>query len=160
VLGLILPGAEHLQNLHPLVVHYPLAFLTAAVVLYPLAWIAGRDSWAGLAFWLLVLGAVSAAAAAGTGLYAEEGVMVSKSVRAALLDMHEDIMLGVLGLSVVLAAWAAYDRPFPARGRAGFVFLLLVLGAALARGADYGGRMVYDYNAGGNACSQPIEFSQ
>lgn len=25
-------------------------------------------------------------------------------------------------------------------------------------GADYGAGMVYDYNAGGNACSQPIEF--
>jgi len=27
-------------------------------------------------------------------------------------------------------------------------------------GADYGARMVYDYNAGGNACSQPIEFTK
>jgi len=28
------------------------------------------------------------------------------------------------------------------------------------KGADDGGRMVYDYNAGGQACGQPIEFTQ
>ena len=27
-------------------------------------------------------------------------------------------------------------------------------------GADNGARMVYDYNAGGNACSQPIDFTK
>jgi hypothetical protein len=30
----------------------------------------------------------------------------------------------------------------------------------MVRGADFGGRLVYDYNAGGNACGQPIEFSR
>jgi hypothetical protein len=27
-------------------------------------------------------------------------------------------------------------------------------------GADYGVRMIYDYNVGGNACSLPIEFTR
>jgi hypothetical protein len=27
-------------------------------------------------------------------------------------------------------------------------------------GADFGGRMVYDYNAGGSACRQPIQFTK
>jgi hypothetical protein len=48
----------------------------------------------------------------------------------------------------------------PARGRGVFLATLVVVVALIAKGADYGGRMVYDYNAGGNACSQPIEFSQ
>jgi hypothetical protein len=51
-------------------------------------------------------------------------------------------------------------RPLPRRGRAVFLLLLLVLVAALIRGADFGGRMVYDYNAGGDACGQPIEFTK
>jgi hypothetical protein len=38
--------------------------------------------------------------------------------------------------------------------------LLVLLVAILVRGADYGGRMVYDDNAGGNACGQPIEFTR
>jgi len=37
---------------------------------------------------------------------------------------------------------------------------LLVVVLLIAVGADFGGRMVYDYNAGGDACPQPIDFSK
>jgi len=30
----------------------------------------------------------------------------------------------------------------------------------MALGADFGARMVYDYNIGGDACPQPIEFTR
>jgi hypothetical protein len=86
--------------------------------------------------------------------------MVDPSVRRALLDVHKWWMLRVVGASVVLAGWALVGRPLPHRSRAAFVFFLLVLVAAMVRGADFGGRLVYDYNAGGNACGQPIEFSR
>ena len=46
VLEAFLPGAQHLQNLHPVLVHFPLAFLSGAAVLYLLAWASGRESWA------------------------------------------------------------------------------------------------------------------
>jgi uncharacterized membrane protein len=160
VLETLVPGAQHLQNIHPLVVHFPLAFLPGAALFYVLAWLTGREPLAWTGLWLLVLGTVTAAVAAGTGLYAEEGVMVDPSVRRALLDVHEWWMLRVVGASVVLAGWGLVGRPLPRRSRAAFVFLLLVLVAALVRGADFGGRLVYDYNAGGNACGQPIEFSR
>jgi uncharacterized membrane protein len=160
VLETLVPGAQHLQNIHPLVVHFPVAFLPGAVLFYVVAWLTGRPSLAWTAFWLLVLGAVSGAVAAGTGLRAEDGVMVAPSVRRALLDVHEWWMLRVVGASIVLAAWALAGWPFPRRGRAVFVVLLLVLVVALVRGADFGGRMVYDYNAGGDACGQPIEFTK
>ncbi|TMA42608.1 MAG: DUF2231 domain-containing protein [Deltaproteobacteria bacterium] len=160
MLETLLPGAQRLQNLHPLLVHFPLALLPASALLYVLAWLAGRDSWAWTGLWLLVLGALSAAAAAATGLHADEGVMVDPSVREQLLDPHRRLMLTTVGLSIALAAWAAAARPLPARGRVVFLILLVVLLALMSRGADYGGRMVYDYNAGGNACPQPIEFTR
>jgi len=160
VLETLLPGAQRLQNLHPLLVHFPLALLPASALLYVLAWLAGRDSWAWTGLWLLVLGALSAAASAATGLRADEGVMVDPSVREQLLDPHRRLMLTTVGLSIALAAWAAAARPLPARGRVVFLILLVVLLALMSRGADYGGRMVYDYNAGGNACPQPIEFTR
>jgi uncharacterized membrane protein len=160
VLGTILPGAQHLQNIHPLVVHCPLVLLPGAALLYLLAWLAGRDSVAWTALWVLSLGAASAAAAAGTGLYANQGVMVDPTVREQLLDPHKLWMLSTLGLSAALTVWALVGRPFPARGRGAFVLLLFILLAVMAHGADYGGRLVYDYNAGGNACGQPIEFTR
>jgi uncharacterized membrane protein len=109
---------------------------------------------------LLILGTLAAGAAVGTGLYAEEGVMVSRSVREHLLELHETLMLVTLGLSIVLSIWALIARTFPKKGRWIFLLLFLVLLGIMTVGADYGARMVYDYNAGGSACSQPIEFTK
>jgi uncharacterized membrane protein len=156
----LLPGVQHLQNIHPLVVHFPIAFLIGAALFYFLSWILRNETFATTAFLLLILGILAAGAAVGTGLYGEEGVMVSRSVRAHLLDKHETFMLVTLGLSVVQTLWALIGRPFPRKGRLLFLLLFLVLLGTMTVGADYGARMVYDYNAGGDACSQPIEFTK
>ena len=86
--------------------------------------------------------------------------MVSRSVREHLLEVHEKIMIATLGLSIGLTLWAVIARPFPKKKRLLFLFLFLVLLAIMTLGADYGARMVYDYNAGGSGCSQPIEFTK
>ncbi len=160
MLETILPGVRHLQNIHPLLVHFPIAFLTGAALFYLLSLIFKKQTSATTALSLLILGAISAVAAAGTGLYAEEGVMVARSVREHLLEAHETLMLVTSGLSILLAAWAVLARPFPKKGRAIFALLFLALLGVMTVGADYGARMVYDYNAGGSACSQPIEFKK
>jgi len=160
MLETILPGVQHLQNIHPLVVHFPIAFLVGAAFLYFLSWIFRNQTFAAAAFLLLLLGTLAAGAAVGTGLYAEEGVMVSHSVREHLLELHETFMLVTLGLSIVLSIWALIARPFPKKTRWIFLLFFLVLLGIMTVGADYGARMVYDYNAGGSACSQPIEFTK
>jgi uncharacterized membrane protein len=154
-----LPGLAHLQNVHPLVVHYPIALLSAAAALYVFAWIAGSEKLEWAALWMLVLGFLGAAAALASGLYAAPGVMVADSVRANLLRPHKQLMIAASALTTVLAVWAVVARPMPRRGRIVFVAALIALVALITKGADYGGRMVYDYNAGGNACSQPIDFT-
>jgi uncharacterized membrane protein len=155
-----LPGVQHLQNIHPLVVHFPIAFLMGAALLYFLSWIFRNQTFAASAFLLLILGTLAAGAAVGTGLYAEDGVMVSRSVREHLLEPHETLMLITLGMSIGLTLWAVMARPFPKKRRFVFLLLLLLLMGIMTAGADYGARMVYDYNAGGDACSQPIEFTK
>ncbi len=160
MLEILLPGVQHLQNIHPLVVHFPIAFLVGAALFYFLSWIFRNQTFATTAFLLLILGTLAAGAAVGTGLYAEEGVMVSRSVREHLLEPHETFMLVTLGLSIVLSVWALIARPFPKKGKWVFFLLYLVLLGIMTVGADYGARMVYDYNAGGSACSQPIEFNK
>ncbi len=160
MLETILPGVQHLQNIHPLVVHFPIALLIGAALFYALAWAFRSETLARTGFSVLILGVLAAGAAVGTGLYAEDGVMVSFSVRAKLLEAHEKLMLTTLGLSVVIALWAFIARPFPKKRRSLFALLFLVLLGIMTLGADYGGRMVYDYNAGGDACSQPIDFTK
>jgi len=156
----LLPGASHLQNIHPVVVHFPIAFLCGAALLYFLAAAAGIESLKWAALWSLILGTVGAAVAVASGLEAGEGVMVAESVRTALLDHHRNLMISTGVIAAALTVWALVARPMPVRFRWAFLAALAIMCAVLARGADYGGRMVFDYNAGGNACGQPIDFSK
>lgn len=107
---------------------------------------------------MLVLGTLSAAAAVWTGLGAWESVMIAPSVRDHILIYHRALMLSVFSLSLVLSIWALSTRPMPRRGRMAFVALLFIMSALIVSGADFGGWMVYGYNAGGSL-PQPIEFS-
>jgi uncharacterized membrane protein len=156
-----LPGADHLQNPHPLVVHFPIAFLYGAALLYFLAWITRRDSIAWAALWFLVLGLATAAIALGTGWWSAPGVMLDPSVKENVLEPHRRLMLATSTIAAALTLWAFIKRPMPvSAARYFFLFGLLVMIALMTKGADYGGIMVYDYNGGGGACSQPIPYVQ
>ena len=154
----MLEGARHLQNIHPLVIHFPIAFLMGAAFFYFAAWITKKEGFATTGFWVLLLGALSLAVAIGTGLYAEQGVMVALDVRQKLLLPHKQFMIATAILCVIITLWALVQRPFPKKGRMLFLLLLLAMVGTMTIGADLGGRLVYDYNAGGNACPQPIRF--
>src|SRR3989338_8095612 len=156
----MLPGAQHLQNIHPLVIHFPIALLMGAALLYVAAWLLKSERFAHSAFVVLVMGALSLAIAVATGLYAEQGVMLALSVREQLLQPHKTYMLSTLAVCMVLTIWAIAARPFPKRGKLLFLFLCLVMIGVMTVGADFGGRMGYDYNAGGSACHQPIQLTK
>jgi uncharacterized membrane protein len=161
VLARFLPGAMHLQNPHPLVVHFPIAFLYGAALLYFIAWIARREAVASAALWVLVLGAISAAIAAATGWWSAGGVMLDPSVKQNVLEPHMRLMLATTALAVMLTVWALIERPMPPSSRRYlFLFGLVVTLALMTKGADFGGIMVYDYNGGGGACQQPIPYVQ
>ena len=154
----MLDGVRHLQNIHPLVIHFPIGFLVGAALFYFTAWVLKRDDFAKTGFWVLLLGALSLAVAVGTGLYAEQGVMVALDVRQKLLLPHKQFMIAAAVLCALATGWALIQRPFPKRGRVIFLGLLFAMVITMTIGADFGGQLVYDYNAGGNACPQPIHF--
>ncbi len=156
----ILPGASHLQNIHPLLVHFPIAFLYGAALLYFLGSISASERLKWTALWMLVLGALGAAAAAASGLYAAPGLMVSMSVRHELLRHHKRLMIATSAVTGVLTVWALAARPMPTRGRYVFLAGLIAVMCLITAGADIGGEMVYGYNAGGSACPQPIDFGK
>jgi len=151
-------GAQHLQNIHPLAIHFPIAFLMGAALFYFSAWVFKKDDFARTGFRVLLLGALSLAVAVGTGLYAEDGVMVALDVRQKLLLPHKQFMIATAVLCAIVTLWAFVRRPFPKKGRIFFLALLLLMVITMTIGADFGGQLVYDYNAGGNACPQPIHF--
>ena len=156
----ILPGASQLQNYHPLLVHFPIAFIYGAALLYFLAWISASESLKWTALWMLALGAISAAVALTSGFYAAPGLMVSESVRAELLQHHKHLMVATSTITAALTIWAIATRPMPIRGRYVFLAGLILVMGLIAAGADLGGEMVFTYNAGGSACAQPIDFKK
>jgi uncharacterized membrane protein len=160
VLARILPGASQLQNYHPLLVHFPIAFIYGASLMYFFAWISASDKLQWTALWMLLLGALSAAAALASGFYAAPGLMVSQSVRDELLNHHKHLMVAASILTGLLTAWALASRPMPTSARYLFLAALIALMALIAAGADLGGEMVYAYNAAGTACPQPIDLKK
>jgi len=160
VLARILPGASQLQNYHPLLVHFPIAFIYGASLMYFLAWITASEKLQWTALLMLLLGALSAAAALASGFYAAPGLMVSQSVRDELLTHHKHLMVAASILTGLLTAWALASRPMPTRARYLFLAALIALMALIAAGADLGGEMVYAYNAAGSACPQPIDLKK
>lgn len=85
--------------------------------------------------------------------------MVAPSVRDHILNYHRTMMLSVWAGSLALCLWTVVARPMPRRARSVFLFLLVALVVVLVHGADYGGWMVFGYNAGGSL-PQPIEFQR
>ncbi len=160
MLDRILPGASQLQNYHPLIVHFPIAFIYGASLMYFLAWITASEKLQWTALWMLILAALSAAAALTSGFYAAPGLMISESVRNELLTHHQHLMLAASILTGLLTAWALASRPMPTRARILFLAGLIALMALIAAGADLGGEMVFAYNAAGTACAQPIDFKK
>lgn len=159
MLARLLPGIGHIQNLHPLFVHFPIGLIYGAGFLYLLGWISGQQSIKWSAFWTLMLGGVSIAAALTSGLYAGPSVMVSDSVRQHLFVHHMHLMIVSSIITGLLIVWALAARPMPARGRAIFMVVFLLALVVIAMGADLGSAMVFGYNAGGDACPQPIDFT-
>ena len=160
MLDRILPGASQLQNYHPLLVHFPIAFIYGASLMYFLAWITASEKLQWTSLWMLLLGALGAAAALISGFYAAPGLMISESVRNQLLTHHKHLMVATSLLTAALTLWALASRPMPTRFRPVFLLALLALVLLLTIGADLGGEMVYAYNAAGTACPQPIDYKK
>jgi uncharacterized membrane protein len=159
-LGKFLPGVAHIHNLHPLFIHFPIAFSFGAALLYGLCWIWPNDARAWAAYWVMLLGFWSYYLTVLTGIAALVGVSLSSSVKQHLLYPHLMWMMVACLLVTCLTAWAITDKPFPRAGRSAFLLLQLILLLVMARGADYGSRLVYDYNAAGNAVRAPLHFTK
>jgi len=141
-----------LPNLHPAVVHFPIALLPAALLFDLVCLI--RPTWTWLdrgAAALYALAAAGAGAAFLAGREAAESLGPLTPSAAAVLERHEDlarwslIALSVLALLRLALAWREHDRPRISSGPLRWILLLGGIGALglLATTADHGGSLVY-----------------
>ena len=133
---------------HPMFVHFPIALLTAAVLVDVAALICCRQTWHRVAYALLVAGTVAAAASVVSGT-ADAGAYRQTEVAAAIQD-HEDLGTAtfLLFLVMVLGRLPGILRP-AAEGRRWVWVVAGVAGLVLLYLTSYhGGLLVYDEGVG------------
>jgi uncharacterized membrane protein len=141
-----------LPNLHPAVVHFPIALLLAALAVDLLAVSLPRRAWMGNAAALLwVLGAAGAGAAFLTGRQAGDSLGVTSPAVEAALARHADVAqwtlvaaaaTAILRLALAWAARAGSGLGLRA-GRAGALGLGFGVAVLVSLTADRGGTLVY-----------------
>lgn len=152
-----------LPNLHPALVHFPIAISAVALLFDAAVFIRGRwfsVEWSAAALW--VLAACGAAASYAAGRAAADGVGALSAGAEAAIASHSDaalLALTALGLLAVARVWLARRDAVAQRARRDVVRSAALLGALLVQGlvaytADLGGALVYHHGvavAGRNA---------
>lgn len=134
-------------RLHPVLVHFPLGLLLSAAAYETLNLIRGKPTLAAPTAVMIVLGALGAVAAAGTGWINGEYEPHGQAV-ATLLFRHRWLGVAVAVLSTLLALSLAFGRTSPSRGQrtlqtatllglAGLTGLTGHLGGSMVYGEDY-----------------------
>ena len=132
-----------LQELHAALVHYPLAFIPAAVGADVLGAATGSETLRQVGRVGIALGAASAIVAAAAGLVAQEAVEADGHAHDVLVT-HRNMNVTLVALSTGMAVHrAGVDRPGPGYLAAGLVAL-----GALGYSAYLGGHMVYELGVG------------
>ncbi len=143
--ALILPGVATLDNIHPMLVHFPIAFLSVFFVLDTIGSLAHKPQWRQVASWLLYFGTVSAIFTVITGFIAASEVAHGGNVHD-IMERHQQLGLLVLSFALVLTAWRAKTGVLPRGGANNFFLILAALMCGLMiLGADLGGLMVYKF---------------
>lgn len=152
----VFPGISNMENIHPLFVHFPIAFFLAFFLMECAGLLKGKPQWRYVASWLLYLGAASAVFTVIAGLIAADSVEHNEAVHDIMED-HESIGLSVLALSLFLSVWRGqrwfnYSK-VSSRFFLGLSALLVVL---ISFGADLGGLMVYRYGVSVHGTQQEV----
>lgn len=139
-------------NLHPLVIHFPIAWWIAAVVVDLVALAIPRAAWADtVASCLYPAGAVSAMAAYLTGRQAASTVLMP-GMALPIVQQHENWALATtIAFSVValVRLWTRFRRPQPqAVIRSALVGAALVALVFLFQTGERGARLVFERGVG------------
>ncbi len=152
---------EWMSNVHPLIVHFPVALLVVAIFADFLSLILKRYSWIRpAALWLYVFGALGTIAAYISGKQAADVVhfpAAAYSVIATHADLALYTMLFFNGYALIrlFVAWKKWDQK---NVLAIILFLVAAAGSGLVQQtAEHGGELVFRYGVGTNTQPKAIE---
>lgn len=152
----ILPGFSAIRNVHPMFVHFPIAFFLGALAMELIA-ILYHKRFHFVATWLLYLGVISALVTVATGLWAKQSLARTDPRGHAapgheLIHIHRNWMLTITFVGALLSLYLFWiNRKEKWRShRWGLLAGLIVLSVLLTLGADRGARLVFEFGIGVN----------
>ncbi len=141
----LMPGLSAMENLHPLVVHFPIALIFVFFLIEIIGILVKHENLRKLASLCLYLGAISAAVTVAFGISAAESVAHNDHVHK-IMERHEYLGISVCVLSFILSLWRlALGGVVKGFANIPFLFFSIILVALLTLTADLGGFMVYQY---------------
>jgi uncharacterized membrane protein len=140
------PGIATLGfNIHPSLVHFPIAFLSIFFLLEVVGTWLVNDKLRQVASAMLFCGTFGAVLAAAAGLYAANTVPHGQDVHE-IMEWHERLGLTVAGLAVGLSVWRFFSKHhLVGMEKALFMLLSTIMLTSMIFGADLGGLMVYGH---------------
>ncbi|MBI5438143.1 MAG: DUF2231 domain-containing protein [Nitrosomonadales bacterium] len=154
---------EIIPNLHPALVHFPIAFATSAVAFIAIGTIFKNWPYAAQCLmagrWMLWGAALFALVAAVFGWFASNSVAHDEVSHAAMM-LHRNWALGTLTALLALAAWDLWrgrsgKMPSPNIPSPGFLVLLAAAWLLVTSTAWHGAELVYRHGLGVMSLPKP-----
>ena len=137
-----------MPNLHPLMVHFPIALLTVSVALDFVSVLREKEELARSGWWTMLIGVCWLAASVISGLFAKESVVLVGKTQE-VFEVHQQLAFLVAVMFGTLILWRlGTQTTLPARLQSLYLGLSLLALVLMWVGALYGGRMVYEFGVG------------
>jgi uncharacterized membrane protein len=145
IFSILMPGIVSMENIHPLVVHFPIALLSAFFVLDLVGTLAKKQQWREVSSFFLYLGTLAALFTVIAGHIAADTVAHAGNVHA-IMEKHKNLGMAILSLATALSAWRLKHKGlFQGYVNSMFLTLSALLCVLIVLAADLGGLMVYQY---------------
>lgn len=153
----ILPGVSAMNNIHPMLVHFPIGLLISFFLLDFFGSVLKKTNWREAASFLLYLGTIGAIFTVIAGFMAADSVAHGDNVHA-IMERHKTLGISVLSLSVFLSLWRWLAKG-EIKGEINILYLILsaILCVLISLGADLGGLMVYKHGVAVEAVAVEME---
>ncbi len=139
-----------LSHIHPMLVHFPIALLIVGFLSETIGLFVKKEFFSTAGFYLLLLGAVGAAAAYLTGEQAGDGITEIGALKLAL-ESHEgaaELTLWLAGIAAAVRVMIVVFKKYSGIYRTAAYVLFLCAVLSVARTGFYGGELVYKHAAG------------
>lgn len=137
-----------MPNLHPTLVHFPIALLTVSLLADFLGKLWNNQSLKRTGWLTMLFGFLGLVVTIVTGLVARETVMIP-NVAESVIESHEQLAFVVAAIFASLMFWRIRSKTdLPLRYSWGYLGLSLFGVVLMWIGAWYGGEMVYRFGVG------------